>query len=223
MIINIDTDTTQNILAAIDVPILQGEPSIVYGLCNDKSFSCGYDRRFETYINDVETRNLSRYTGNGGVMYYENVHLMRVHFPYPYKLPMLFMKEILQCIKETCIKYNLDSRIKELNYLTINGKKVIGCAWIESHDAPFSTVLISLNLKPFNFDAMLNAYKFKNLKQLGDLSEENLPEDFIDIIAQDLGIKFNIEASGDLDLNILSTLQTIHHSDEWIMQGNRWW
>ena len=70
---------------------------------------------------------------------------------------------------------------------------------------------------------MLDAYKFKKLKHLSDLSEENLPDNFIDTIAHDLGIKFNFEASGDLDLNILSTLQTIHHSDEWIIQGNRWW
>ena len=108
MIINVGTDTTRNILAAIDVPILQETPAIVYGLCNDNSFSCGYDRQFEHYITNVESRNLSRYTGNVGVMYYENVHLMRVHFPYPYKLPTRFMKEILQCIKQTCINQGLD-------------------------------------------------------------------------------------------------------------------
>lgn len=223
MIINVGTDTTRNILAAIDVPILQQTPAIVYGLCNDDSFSCGYDRQFEHYITDVESRNLSRYTGNGGVMYYENVHLMRVHFPYPYKLPTRFMKEILQCIKQTCINQGLDSRIIELNYLTVNNKKVIGCAWIESQDAPFSSVLISLNLKPFNFNAMLDAYKFKKLKHLGDLSEEDLPNDFIDTVARDLGSHFNIESSDELDQNILTTLHSIHNSDNWIREATRFW
>jgi len=223
MIINVGKDTTRNILAAIDVPILQETPAIVYGLCNDDSFSCGYDRQFEHYITDVESRNLSRYTGNGGVMYYENVHLMRVHFPYPYKLPTRFMKEILQCIKQTCINQGLDSRIIELNYLTVNNKKVIGCAWIESQDASFSSVLISLNLKSFNFDAMLDAYKFKKLVHLGDLSEENLPDNFIDTIAQDLGKYFGIETSSEIDPTILSTLQSIHNSDNWIIHANQFW
>lgn len=224
MIINVGTNTTRNILAAIDVPILQQTPAIVYGLCNDNSFSCGYDRQFEHYITDVESRNLSRYTGNGGVMYYENVHLMRVHFPYPYKLPTRLMKEILQCIKQTCINNGLtNSRIMELNYLTVNGKKVIGCAWIQSSDSSYSSVLISLNLKPFNFDAMLDAYKFKKLTKLGDLSDENLPENFIDIIANDIGKQFNIESTGEINPEILTTLQTIHQSDDWIIHGNRFW
>jgi len=223
MIVNVGEDTTRNILAAIDVPILQQTPSIIYGLCIDNSFSCGYDRQFEHYITNVDSRNLSRYTGNGGVMYYENVHLMRVHFPYPYKLPTRFMKEILQCIKQTCLNRGLESRIIELNYLTVNNKKVIGCAWIESQDASFSSVLISLNLKPFNFDAMLDAYKFKKLVHLGDLSKEDLPSDFIDIIAQDLGTYFNIESSGELDPSVLSTLQTIHHSNDWILNATRFW
>lgn len=223
MIVNVGEDTTRNILAAIDVPILQQTPSIIYGLCIDNSFSCGYDRQFEHYITNVDSRNLSRYTGNGGVMYYENVYLMRVHFPYPYKLPTRFMKEILQCIKQTCLNQGLESRIIELNYLTVNNKKVIGCAWIESQDASFSSVLISLNLKPFNFDAMLDAYKFKKLVHLGDLSKEDLPSDFIDIIAQDLGTYFNIESSGELDPSVLSTLQTIHHSNDWILNATRFW
>jgi hypothetical protein len=70
---------------------------------------------------------------------------------------------------------------------------------------------------------MLNAYKFKKLKHLGDLSEEGLPNDFIDIIAHDLGIYFNIESSGDLDQNILTTLQSIHNSDNWIQEATRFW
>lgn len=223
MIVNVGEDTTRNILAAIDVPILQQTPSIIYGLCTDDSFSCGYDRQFEHYITNVDSRNLSRYTGNGGVMYYENVHLMRVHFPYPYKLPTRFMKEILQCIKQTCLNQGLDSRIIELNYLTVNDKKVIGCAWIESQDASFSSVLISLNLKPFNFDAMLDAYKFKKLKHISDLSEENLPDNFIDTIAHDLGIHFNIGASDEINISVLSTLQSIHNSDNWIIHANQFW
>lgn len=224
MIINVGSDITRNILAAIDVPILQKTPGIVYGLCTDDSFSCGYDRQFEHYITDHEERNLSRYTGNGGVMYYENVYLMRIHFPYPYKVPTRFMKEILQCIRQTCINHGLmDSRIIELNYLTVNGKKVIGCAWVQSSDAAFSSVLVSLNLKPFNFEAMSNAYKFKKLSRLGDLSEENLPSDFIDTVANDLGNQFGIESTGNIDSEVLTTLQTIHHSDDWILRGKRFW
>jgi len=70
---------------------------------------------------------------------------------------------------------------------------------------------------------MLDAYKFKKLKHLGDLSNNNLPENFIDIIASDLGNHFNIESSDGIDQNILSTLQSIHNSDNWILDATHFW
>ncbi len=224
MIINVGSGITTNIFAHIDTPILQKTNAIVYGLCTDKSFACGYNSQFNAYISPNKDRTISRYTGEGGVMYCENVHVMRIHFSFPYLPRMEFMRSVLECIKQTCIDYNLvDSKITELNYLTVNGKKVIGCAYIRANQYRNTTLLISFNLKSFDVESIKCAYLRKNLILLDDLSDTDIPDNFIDVIAYNLGKRFNIEAQGTINENIFTIMKSIHNSPEWIVSGDKWW
>lgn len=221
MIINLGEDTTRNILAGIDTPILQGVPAVMYGLCSDDSFSCGYDRAFESYLSNHLTRNISRYAGEGGVMYFENVHLMRVHLPGIFTTPMKFLRLVFSDIIDVCRDHSIQARHSEINYLTTNGKKAIGAAWIHENDANFSSLIISFNLRPFNFDAIKGAYKIKNLSRLGDLS--GVSDSFLDDVSHKIAARFNIPDDGAIDLKISNRLREIHHSSEWILNGKRWW